>query len=298
MIYPGIMKHLAVALLLICASVLLHSCRTILPPALPVSQSHSHETASALETDSQNGFVRMPDSRVRVKSIHDSDSIELEIRTADTLTLRSLLINGVSVWFDPKAERNTSFGISFPAARSEMMRRQEQIIREHEEQRRQRMEQGDTIPRPIPFNPRMWVEAMQDRQPVVKDQEGTRFAERENAQIFLDKNGELVYKVRFAFSQMGVSGEDQKRISIGIVSELHRAQLASPGGGGVATRPDISDRDRRQQPRTTQPQQRPVRMNLIPVNTWMAFLINEEMPENQDEAESKREMRDNDDVYR
>ncbi len=284
-------------LVLFSISIIFHSCRSILPPALPLAQSHSSETASALTAGSQGGFVRMPDSRVRVKSIHGPDSIELEIRTADTLTLRSLLINGMSVWLDPEAGRNAKFGVSFPAARAEMMRRQEEIIREHEETRRRRLEQDDTIPRPIPFNPELWVEALQDRQPVVRDNSGTRFAERRNAQIFLDKNGELVYRIRFAFSQLGISGEDHQRLSVGVVSELHRAQLASPGGGGVATRPDISDRDRRQQPRTAQPQQRPVRMNLIPVETWMAFLINEEMPEEK-EKENKREVRDMDDVYR
>ncbi|MFW5708465.1 MAG: hypothetical protein ACOC12_11110, partial [Bacteroidota bacterium] len=129
------------------------------------------------------------------------------------------------------------------------------------------------------------------RQAVITDTRGTRLADKETATLSLNHRGELVYLVRFEFARLGISGEDQQRISIGIVAELHQAQLASSGGGGMATRPNITERERQQrQSRAV----RAPRMMLIPVNAWMAFLINEEMTEDPSRQESSE---DSDDVY-
>ncbi len=261
-----------------------NSCRTTTPAVLPKAQSFSVQQEEALQADTTGGFVRMPDTRVMVRSLHSDDSLWIEVRTSDTLSLRSMLINGLSIFIDPEAGKSTKFGVNFPAARSEMLKRQEEIMK-------QASSENDSVPPQIKFDTAYWVDIMKTRQAVITDTLGTRFADKETATLSLNHRGELVYLVRFEFARLGISGEDQQRISIGIVAELHQAQLASSGGGGMATRPNITERERQQrQSRAV----RAPRMMLIPVNAWMAFLINEEMTEDPSRQESSE---DSDDVY-
>ncbi|TVQ16633.1 MAG: hypothetical protein EA361_03825 [Bacteroidetes bacterium] len=280
-------KYLA-ALIVLAAMITFHSCSSKMVTPGAVRSSYHIEEQSVMKTDSLEGFSFLPDSRIKTRSIHDADSIWLEIRTSDTLTIRSLVINGMTVFFDPEAKKNQKFGISIPAARAEMLRRHDATPAENA------TKSSDTIQPALMFDPSQWVEAIRLREAVVRDNKGTRFASTENVKLFMDDNNELVYLIRFAFDQMGVSGEELQRISIGIVSQLHQAQLAGQqGGGGVATRPNISDRNRQQPRQTTQ--QRPIRMRLIPVNTWQVLLINEQPPEEKSDATDSS---DRDDVYR
>lgn len=277
-------------LILLVALITFHSCKSTMVTPGTVRSSYPVEEQSTMRSDSLQGFSFLPDSLVKTRSIHDADSIWFEIRISNPLAIRSVIINGMSVFFDPEARKNQKFGVSIPAARAEMLRRQEAANGEKKAQ------PADTLePAPM-FDPSQWVEAIRMREAVLTDTKGTRFAGEEAVKLFLDDNNELVYQIRFAFDQMGVSGEEVQRISIGIVSQLHQAQLAgSQGGGGVATRPNISDRDRnRQQPRQT-PQQRPSTMRLIPVEAWQVLLINEKPTEEQNDANDSM---DTDDIYR
>jgi hypothetical protein len=273
-----------IIILVLAALTTFTSCRSTMMASLPTAQSYTHDQKETLEADTLGGFVFLPDTRVKVRSIHDTDSLWIEVRTSDTLSLRSMLINGTSVFIDPEAGKSSKFGISFPAARSEMMRRQEEILQ-------QAQSENDTVPVTIQFDAAFWVDAMQKRDAVITDSRGTRFVDHQTASVSLNGDGELVYLVRFSFSQFEISGEEQQRISIGVLSQLHQAQMASPGGGGVATRPNITERERQQ--RQAQPSRIP-RLRLIPINSWMAFLINEEMTE---DTSQNNPSKGNDDVY-
>ena len=268
------------------------SCKTQSGANLPIAKSFSHKEVISGQNGSAPDFTRIPESGVWIRSIHQEDSIMLEIRTRDTLTLRSLLVNGVSIWVDPEAGTNQEIGITFPAARSEMMRRQEELLTE-------RQQQNDTIAPRIMFNPNIWVEAIQKREAVITDPRGTRFANKADASVSMAENGDLVYRVRFSFDQLGISKTDQQRISAGVVSDLHQAQMAGGQGGAVATRPTIQGRDRQQTQRP--PRQQMPRQRFIPVNAWIALLINEELPPSKpvtDQENSQANPANNtDDVY-
>lgn len=285
----NIRKNLMGFIILV-AMITFHSCSSQMVTPSTVRSSYPIEEQSAMKSDSLKGFRFSQDSLVKTRSIHDADSIWFEIRVSNPLAIRSVIINGMSVFFDPEAKKNQKFGVSIPAARAEMLRRQEAANGKNKTQ------PADTLePAPM-FDPSQWIEAIRMREAVLTDTNGTRFASEEAVKLFLDDNNELVYQIRFAFDQMGVSGEELQRISIGIVSQLHQAQLAGQqGGGGVATRPNISDRDRnRQQPRQT-PQQRPSTLRLIPVDAWQVLLINEKPSEEQNDANDSM---DTDDIYR
>ncbi len=276
-------KNLA-GLIILVAMITFHSCRSQMVTPGTVRSSYHIEDQNVMKADSLEGFSFLPDSRIKTRSIHDADSIWLEIRSSDTITIRSVIINGMTVFFDPEAKKNQKFGVTIPAARAEMLRRHEAGPAENAGQ------SADTLQPALRFDPSQWVEAIRMRDAVITDNKGTRFASEEAVRLFLDDNNELVYQIRFAFDQMGVSAEELQRISIGIVSQLHQAQLAGqPGGGGIATRPDISDRNRQQPRQTTQ--QRPARMRLIPVDAWQVLLINEQP------SEQKSDTMDRDDIY-
>ncbi len=276
-------KNLA-GLIILVAMITFHSCRSQMVTPGTVRSSYHIEDQNVMKADSLEGFSFLPDSRIKTRSIHDADSIWLEIRSSDTITIRSVIINGMTVFFDPEAKKNQKFGVTIPAARAEMLRRHEAAPAENAGQ------SADTLQPALRFDPSQWVEAIRMRDAVITDNKGTRFASEEAVRLFLDDNNELVYQIRFAFDQMGVSAEELQRISIGIVSQLHQAQLAGqPGGGGIATRPDISDRNRQQPRQTTQ--QRPARMRLIPVDAWQVLLINEQP------SEQKSDTMDRDDIY-
>ncbi len=240
------------------------SCKTTSRSTTVQTRAFNIAQANLMEADSLQGFAVIPGTKAFLRAIFSADSLHIEIKTSDTLTLRSMLVNGLSVWLDPKGKKNENFGIAFPAARSEMLRRQEELMREMREG-------GDTIMRPMRFEHRQWTDVVSQRQAVITDDKGTRFATRESASVFMNDNYELVYQVRFAFSQLGTTALDFKSLSVGVVSQLHQAVAQGPQSGGMATRPDISDRNR--QPQQRPPQQRPMRMMLIPVNGWILVVL-------------------------
>jgi hypothetical protein len=237
-------------------------------PVFSATGYHVNQEAAML-TDTLRGYVFFPGTRVLIRTIFDADTLSMEVRTRDTLSLASMLVNGVTIWLDPTSKQNQTYGIAFPAARSEMMRQLNEPTKKitHEE---------DSIPHPEVVSLAKWVEAIQKREVIVTDNKGTRFAEKHVASVELNE-GYLIYNARIAFSQMDVSVLEQKTISIGILSEIHQAiLLGQHGGGGVATRPNISDRNRQQQQPSQRTQPRPNRMAQIPVKGWILFNLHSE----------------------
>ena len=229
-----------------------------------ITRQSYHVDDRSWEEDTLRGYIRIPDSRVLVRSMFDEDSIYIEIRTRDSLSIRSMLTNGASIWIDPSAKQNQRFGIAIPAARAEMMRRQEEILQEMREQ-------GDTVRR-IPFDFAFWTQVVNERQAVITDARGTRFAPEHQARIYLDNNGFLVYDIRFSFSQLGMEKEETERFSVGIISEPQQLMAAAPqqqmGGPPM-------DRNRRTSPQARPAERRPERLVFIPVRGWIAFTLGE-----------------------
>lgn len=215
---------------------------------------------------SNEGFVFLADSLVKVRSFHGQDSIWIEVKAHKEISSRSMLINGLSIWLDPEAKKNEKYGISFPAARAEMLRRQDELLRKMRES-------GDSL-KPMPFDPQPWVDAVNERNAVVKEKNGTRFAGTDIAKVYLDHDGKLVYRIRFSFSQMGVDKEEISRFSIGVVSEQHQAQLLGANqGSSVATGASRGHRSRTAPDAPSRPDQR---VRLVPVKDWVVFLLNPE----------------------
>lgn len=232
-----------------------------------ITKQSYHIDDRSWKEDTLKGYVFLPNSRVLVRSMYDKDSIFIEIRTRDSLSMRSLLTNGLSVWFDPQAKQNENYGINIPAARAEMMRRQEEVLRKMREQ-------GDTLLR-LGFDYTGWTQNISESRIVVTDKRGTRFDETNQVQVNYSPVGGLQYTIRFGFSQAGIDKEETERFSLGVISERHQAQLQNTGQSQMGGPTDRYGRPR-QQPATRQ--QRPERLGLIPVKGWIVFTLKDDKP--------------------
>ena len=219
------------------------------------------------QEDTLKGYVFLPNSRVLVRSMYDKDSIFIEIRTRDSLSMRSLLTNGLSVWFDPQAKQSENYGINIPAARAEMMRRQEEVLQRLGEQR-------DTLFH-FGFDYAEWTQHISESRIVITDKRGTRFDETNQVQVNYSPFGGLVYTIRFGFSQAEIDKQETEKFSLGIISERHQPQLQNTGQSQMGGPTDRYGRPR-QQPATRQ--QRPERLGLIPVKGWIVFTIEDDKP--------------------
>jgi hypothetical protein len=246
------------AMLMLITLITVSSCSE---KAIRVSTPSHIRGDTAHQADTLEGYTIFPDTRVMLRSFHDNDSLFLEVKIEDRITLRSVLTNGLSVWIDPKAGRNETYGMAFTAARAEMLGRREELMRELEK------EEVDSAAL-LRFATRTWVEAVSKREVVVKDIKGTRFADKNLASVNLDENDNLIYTIKFGLGQLGLSPDEDQRISIGVVSQLHQAQI--PGGqqGGISGPPGTGTRSRPQQ--TTV---RPMRMPQVPVNSWIVITM-------------------------
>lgn len=269
--------------LIVVVILLAGSCNTAQRVPSITARAYHESNESEMRSDSLQGFVSLPGNNVLVRTTFSRDTVTAEIHTKDTLSFISMLINGTSVWFDPSGKKNQQYGVSFPAARSELLRKQKEFMRENE---------NDSLPpRLMTTNFRDWVDMVQSRDAAMTDKKGTRFVGDNLASVNMSSAGELVYRVKFAFSQLDTSYVDQNVISVGVISEIHQAVLLNSQGGGVATRPDISDRDRRR-PSQQSNQRRPSQLSQIPINGWVLFLLNEKNINESPSGKSK-----DDDVY-
>ncbi len=274
------------------------SCKTSknLAPT-QMGRSYSLDHKEDMEADSLKGYVQLENSAVLVRTTFESDTVLVEVRTDDRLTTRSVIVNGLSIWVDPKGEKRQSFGIDFPAARSEILRRYQESLQQPNQSSIPNAgeAENDSVSAPPPvFSPQEWVTSLQNRNAVLTDSTGTTFADPKVAKVFLDYNGDLVYQVKFSFGQLGVDSDEIKAISVGVISEIHQAiNPNAQGGGGIATRPDISDRNR--QPRPQQPTQRQPRAPQIPVEGWILFLLTNDPVEMENKIEYHKNT--GDDIY-
>jgi hypothetical protein len=255
--------HSGFYLAIILAGFVLTSCSATRNIPAFVARSYEATDYSSMQADSMGGYVFFPDTRVLIKSTYTTDTLMAEIRTQDTLSLRSMLGNGVTFWIDPSGKKTQKYGVAFPAARSEMMRRRIELEKEM---------QNDSVPRYLSFELSELVGFISNRSAALTDKKGTRFVDNDVARVYLDVTGDLVYEIKFAFSQLDTIPSGETQISIGVDSQVHQAILANSQGGGIATRPNITDRERRAQQQ--RPQQRSMRMNQIPVNGWVLFIVN------------------------
>jgi len=257
----------ALAILLITGmSIFISSCSST--GLSTITKQSYHIEDRSWEQDTLQGFVLLPNSRVLVRSKFNDDSIFVEIRTRDSLSMRSMLTNGLSVWFDPDAKENEKYSINIPAARAEMMRRQEEFL--------QRMHEGGDTLRRFRFDYAAWAQFADNTRKVITDTRGTYFDEANQARIFYSPVGGLVYNISFGFSQAGIEREKAQKFSVGVISERHQAQLQGASQSQMGGPRDMYGRQR-QQPSSRQ--QRPERLGLIPVKGWIVFTLPDDKPE-------------------
>ncbi|MFP4289227.1 MAG: hypothetical protein ACOC2E_01310 [Bacteroidota bacterium] len=231
---------------------------------VPTRAMSLQKNEPAAQLPSAEYFIELPETAVSVRSTHSTDSLWIEIVTNDFVTIQSMIINGVSVWVDPKAETNETYGISFPAARAQMIKRYQQNRSKGDSSR------NDSVA-PPPFEMEKWVELMKKQRKVVKDKNGTMFDDENLGSLDLSETRVLTYLVRFSWEQLGIEPEEKSKISIGVISES--PQLATQDN---SQQQSMAPRDPygRTTPRRPPPQQdRPQRMALIPVKGWIAFYL-------------------------
>ncbi len=254
----------------------IYACSSI--TSAPLSQVGSHPTQNLSEVP-DDGYAYIADSVIQIRSLFTDDSIRIQAKTSHPVAIRSILTNGVSIWVDHKGKRNEDYGISFPAARSEMLRKQEEIME-------QLQQKGDTV-KSIPFNPQKWVQLVNERDAVIIDKQGTQFADTNIARLWMDDiRRTLHYDIRLSLTQMGIDREKSAQVSVGFSSEVHQAQLLSGQGGGMAVSGDNFGRSRRQT------EQQLERARLIPVKGWILFLLDDDSAADAP-AETQKQRNDN-----
>jgi len=222
------------------------------------------------------GFITLPESQVMFRSVHTYDSLFIDIKIDDNITRNSVLTNGLSVWVDPKSERNQTYGMTFVAARSEMLKRRDEFIR----QLAQNNADTSAI---LMMAARTWVDVVNQRESVIKDKKGTRFADENQTEVFLDNQNNLHYRMKLGLEQLGLTPGTADSISIGVVSNVHVAQMQSSQSSGM-NRPAMGSPRSWSQPTQT----RPAVMPQIPVNSWIILTLSESIDYNpQTEAETQ-----------
>jgi hypothetical protein len=228
--------------------------------AIKVSTQSFRSGDTSFMNDTLQGFVKLPDSEVMLRSTHSNDSLIVEVKINERATLRSVLTNGISIWIDPKTERNENYGMTFTAARSEMFRRRDEIAQSNQK--------ADSAAIAL-YTIRTWVEAVNQREIVVTDVKGTRFSDKDHAQAFLDQEGNLIYFIKMGFAQLGITPENNSSVSVGVISQVHQAQLLNSGQGSVGGPPGTG---MRRQPGSNPGAQ--IRTPQIAVNSWIIVTLN------------------------
>lgn len=245
-------------ILTILTPVIILSCNE---KAINISTPSYQRGDGALEQSANDGFITLPESQVLFRSIHTHDSLFIDIAINDNITRNSILTNGLSVWIDPKAERNQTYGMTFIAARSEMLKRRGEFIKLLAQ------ENADTTAI-LMLAAHTWVEAVNRRESVLKDNKGTRFADENQTQVYLDNLNNLHYRMHFGLDQIGLTPGSDHKISIGVISNVHEAQMQSSQHGGSNRHPMGSPRSWAQPPQT-----RTVAMPQVPVNSWIIVTL-------------------------
>ncbi len=271
-ILASLTKLLSIAVLVAFTGIIFNSCSD---KAINISSPSYLRNDTSYKTDSLEGFIILPDSKAMLRSMHDEDSIYLEVKAEDRLTLQSILINGLTVWIDPKAKRNEDYGVIFIAARSEMFRRREELVKQLEKSQ-------DDIASDNLYTTQTWVDAVNQRDVVIKDVNGTRFAEKYVAHIFLDRDGSLNYVIQFGYDQLGIEYSTTNKISVGVISEVHQAQLQGASQSSMGGPPGTGMRTPQQ---SRQRPQQQVRMPQVPLEAWVILLLGEDEADTENKEE-------------
>jgi hypothetical protein len=102
---------------------------------------------------------------------------------------------------------------------------------------------------------------------------GTRFAKQNAAWVELNQDGSIVYYIRLGFNQLDVKPDQHQKISVGVISQIHQAQLlggqqssGGPPGTGTTRRPQQQAPQRGQMMRTPQ----------VSVNSWIILNLKDD----------------------
>ena len=114
--------------------------------------------------------------------------------------------------------------------------------------------------------------------------ERARFAEKDQAEVYIEENKILNYIITYPFSALGITDPEGKEVSIGLVSEPLPAPQQDnyerpPGTMGPRGR-GAYPYDNRYPPRSSREQQE----KLKSFNVWMVFVLNEEENHNDNNA--------------
>lgn len=250
--------------LFIIITVISASCSTT--SDLPKNKSYYIEDIDKYSIDT--GFVFFPDTKVRIKTVHNSENIRIWIKAAEIYTAAGFLVNGLSVWIDPEAEKNKDVGVIYPAATFALLDRYFGIEKDN------LIDFNDTLDRKS-FNPDKFIAAIKKRGAVIQSEEQTRFAGEKEATIFLDDNEVINYMITLPFSFIGIENPDNFKVSIGVISKATaqpqpRQQQPSRTHGHPGDR--RHPHSRQHQTRDTDKQKPP---RLPSIDAWMIFEFGE-----------------------
>ncbi len=227
--------------------------------------------SSKLDFDevTEDGVVHFPNTQIAVKTVYSKDSIRIWLKTSDEVTVASLLINGLSVWIDPDAGKSQNSGVIYPSASFSVIREQLERSTDTLELK----EDSDTLG----FDISKLVKSIKDRGAVVQMGQRARFAEKEQAMIFVENNREINYVTTLSFSALNIKDVENRRISIGVYSRnLPPPQQENQRPHGqVGPRDPRYPQDRHSPHRDPRTQQR----QLKTIDAWMIIVLNEEKQE-------------------
>ncbi len=243
------------------------SCTTVAD--LPETGSYF---SSKLDFDevTEDGFVYFPETQIAIKTVYSKDSVSFWLKTSDEVTVASLLINGLSVWVDPDAGKSQNSGVIYPSASFSVIR--EQVERSKDPLKLE--DDSDTLG----FDISKLVKSINDRGAVIQMGHRARFAEKEQAVIFMENNRAINYVATLPFSALNITDVEGRKISIGVYSKNMPPpqQESQRPHGQVGPRDPRYPQDRYSPHRDQRTQQR----QLKTIEAWMIIVLNEEKVEN------------------
>lgn len=237
------------------------SCSTIVD--LPETKVYFYDELDFTETAGED-YIFFPDTKIALRTRYNNDSIRIWLRVADQPSTAALLVNGLTIFLDPDAKKKRNTGVIFPSA-------SHSVIREEVERSRDTLrikEESDTLG----FDISRLVRSIKDRGAVIQMGERAVFAKKDQANIFVDENKVVNYIITFPFSALNIADPEDKKISVGVVSE----GMPAPQPDSYNRQPGrTGPRDPRGYPQDRYPQrdQRTQQQQLKSFDVWMIFVL-------------------------
>jgi len=219
------------------------------------------------------GFTQI-DNDVSIKVLRDVDTLAIQIAFTKPYQQMKVLMQGLSVFIDPKAKKSTKFALIFPSAREVSNE-----INRHEQNNFERMQSGPGVnqndkPDILPL-----IHAL-NRKGVKWDVNGKK-SSNVNSVIIPTPDYVIIYYAKIPVSNFAGKNVPPKIITVGLLSERNPNDDVMPMGAPPG--PSRTPPDRRQSPpfgmvpppnsQTDDPDRPDLAEMIKPINKWVRVVL-------------------------